>query len=47
MPSVLQINSCANWGSTGKIAERIGRIREIKPDIIHLHNIHGYSIDIG
>ena len=105
MPKLLQINSTANWGSTGKIAEQIGecamahgwesyiaygrysnhsnsnlirigsrisqawhliisrlfdkhglgskyatrkliqRIKEIKPDIIHLHNIHGYYIN--
>lgn len=105
MPKLLQINICANWGSTGKIAEQIGevamshgwesyiaygrqvnpsksnlikigtrwdvyrhaiytlftdrhglasqratkafikRIKEMKPDIIHLHNIHGYYIN--
>lgn len=105
MPKVLQINSCANWGSTGKIAEQINQmaqtngwetyiafgrsynpsksqlihigchlsqaialvearlfdneglasffvtkrlIRTIKilsPDIIHLHNLHGYYIN--
>ena len=105
MPRLLQINSTANWGSTGKIAEQIGeraiangwesyiaygrvannssstlirigsrlsqawhllqtrlfdrhglgskfatkklihQIEEIKPDIIHLHNIHGYYIN--
>ena len=102
---LLQINSTANWGSTGKIAEQIGeraiahgwesyiaygrvannssstliriggplsqmwhliqtrlfdrhgrgskhatkelirKIEELKPDIIHLHNIHGYYIN--
>lgn len=102
---LLQINVTANWGSTGKIAEEIGkvaidngweswiaygrgnptsksnlirigndfdmkvhavqsrlfdnhglasrkvtkkfieRIKEIKPDIIHLHNIHGYYLN--
>ncbi len=102
---LLQINSTANWGSTGKIAEQIGqaamsagwesyiaygrsanlsksklikigsrlgvlwhiiesrlfdnhglasriatkrfikKIKEINPDIIHLHNIHGYYIN--
>lgn len=102
---LLQINSTANWGSTGKIAEQIGlvamqqgwesyiaygrsvnpgqsklikigskfstywhvlesrlfdnhglasryatrkfikQIKEIKPDIIHLHNIHGYYLN--
>lgn len=102
---LLQINSTANWGSTGKIAEQIGeraiahgwesyiaygrvannssstlirigsrlslmwhliqtrlfdrhgrgskcatkklirQIEKIKPDIIHLHNIHGYYIN--
>lgn len=105
MPTLLQINSTANWGSTGKIAEQIGelvmshgwdsyiaygryannsqsqlirigskvsqawhllisrlfdrhglaskcatkrlikKIGQIKPDIIHLHNIHGYYIN--
>lgn len=105
MPRLLQINSTANWGSTGRIAEHIGeraiahglesyiaygrvannssstliriggrlsqawhlmqtrlfdrhgrgskratkelirKIDEIKPDIIHLHNIHGYYIN--
>lgn len=105
MPKLLQINSTANWGSTGKIAEQIGelaiqhgwqsyiaygrscntssselikigtklsqawhliisrlfdrhglgsryatkqlikRIKQINPDVIHLHNIHGYYIN--
>lgn len=105
MPTLLQINSTANWGSTGKIAEQIGalamqrgwesyiaygrscnasksklikigsklgvywhvlesrlfdnhglasryatkkfikQIESIKPDIIHLHNIHGYYLN--
>ncbi len=105
MPTLLQINSCANWGSTGKIAEQINqtaavqgwktyiaygrevnssisklihignklsqaialiearlfdndglanrcatrklikRIKDINPDIIHLHNLHGYYIN--
>jgi glycosyltransferase involved in cell wall biosynthesis len=105
MSKLFQINSTANWGSTGKIAEQIGeramshgwesyiaygrlanrsnsslirignrisqawhliisrlfdkhglgsrcatknlirKIKEIKPDIIHLHNIHGYYIN--
>ena len=105
MPTLLQINSCANWGSTGKIAEQINqtaavqgwktyiaygrevnsslselihignklsqaialvearlfdneglanrcatrklikRIKNINPDIIHLHNLHGYYIN--
>ena len=105
MPRLLQINSTANWGSTGKIAEQIGQramacgwesyiaygrytnpsssklikigsrvgqmwhfvlsrlfdrhglastiatrqligeIKRIKPDIIHLHNIHGYYLN--
>lgn len=105
MPRLLQINSTANWGSTGKIAEQIGQramacgwesyiaygrranpssselikigsslsqawhlavsrlldrhglastiatkrlidqIRRIKPDVIHLHNIHGYYLN--
>jgi putative colanic acid biosynthesis glycosyltransferase len=105
VPKLLQINSCINWGSTGKIAEQIGdvamqngwesyvaygrsmnpskselikvgtkgevilhgmktmlydghglgskhatqqlvkRIQALNPDIIHLHNIHGYYIN--
>ena len=105
MVKILQINTTANWGSTGKIAEQIGecamalgwesylaygyyinpsksniikvgskwgirwhrkiaryglgdgrgsrcatrelirKIKEIKPDIIHLHNIHGIYLN--
>lgn len=105
MPTILQINSCANWGSTGKIAEQINqvaatqgwktyiaygrwvnpsqselihignavsqaialvearlfdndglanrwatwrlvkKIKKIRPDVIHLHNLHGYYIN--
>ena len=105
MPTILQINSTANWGSTGRIAEQINlaaqakgwetyiaygrnvnpsaselipigdrigqglhllesrlldrhglgskwatkqlvnRIERIHPDIIHLHNIHGYYLN--
>lgn len=105
MPTILQINSCANWGSTGKIAEQINqvaatqgwktyiaygreanpsqselihigstvsqaialiearlfdndglanrwathrlvkKIKKIKPDVVHLHNLHGYYIN--
>lgn len=105
MPTLLQINSCANWGSTGKIAEQINqvaakqgwktyiaygrevnpsqselihigsvasqavaliearlfdndglanrwathrlvkKIKKVKPDVIHLHNLHGYYIN--
>lgn len=105
MPKLLQINSTANWGSTGRIAEQIGcrailhgwdsyiaygryanasesklikigsklgilwhlvesrvwdnhglasriattllirKIKKISPDIIHLHNIHGYYLN--
>lgn len=105
MPTLLQINVTANWGSTGKIAEQIGyeairqgwnsyiaygrisqpstsklikiggklntyshylsqrildneglcsqtatkqlirRIKEIKPDIVHLHNIHDHYLN--
>lgn len=105
MPKLLQINTSANWGSTGRIAEQIGllaiahgwesyiaygrsanpsrsilikigsklgvlwhvvesrifdnhglasrhathqlikKIKEIQPDIIHLHNIHGYYLN--
>lgn len=105
MPTLLQINSCANWGSTGKIAEQINqaaakqgwktyiaygrdvnpsqselihvgnklsqaialiearvfdndglanrwatkqlinKIKDIHPDVIHIHNLHGYYIN--
>ena len=105
MPTLIQINVTANWGSTGKIAEDIGKlaikndfdswiaygrgypqskselirigndfdmklhgiqtrlfdrhglasksttkefiekIKQINPDIIHLHNIHGYYLN--
>lgn len=105
MPTLLQINVTANWGSTGKIAEDIGKVaidagweswvaygrgkpesasnlirigndfdmrlhglqtrlfdnhglasrtvtkafvkkvKELRPDIIHLHNIHGYYLN--
>ena len=105
MPTLLQINATANWGSTGRIAEQIGnaaiqagwksyiafgrhngesssrlirignnidvyfhalmarffdcaglcsrhatkrfikRLSKIKPDIVHLHNIHGYYVN--
>lgn len=105
MPRLLQINSTANWGSTGKIAELIGahaiscgwdsyiaygryanpsasclikigarvsqlwhlvlsrlfdnhglasriatkllirKIEKLNPDVIHLHNIHGYYLN--
>lgn len=105
MPTLLQINVTANWGSTGKIAEQIGvhaiscgwdsyiaygryanpsksnlikiglgvsqlwhvllsrifdnqglvsriatkrlvrKIEKLSPDIIHLHNIHGYYLN--
>lgn len=105
MPTLLQINTVANWGSTGRIAEgiaevamamgwdcwtafgrgepkskthliRVGKkwdmyrnamaarlldneglnarratlhliekMKEIKPDVVHLHNIHGYYLN--
>lgn len=105
MPTLLQINVVANWGSTGRIAEEIAqvamahgwtsyiaygrgtptshshlikignkwdmywhgfqsrlfdnhglssqkttrkliaRIQEIKPDVLHLHNVHGYYLN--
>ncbi len=105
MPTLVQINVTANWGSTGKIAEEIGKLaiaqgwqsyiaysrralssksqlihignkadmylhslqsrlfdnhglcsqkateifvnklEQIKPDLIHLHNIHGYYLN--
>jgi putative colanic acid biosynthesis glycosyltransferase len=33
-------------GSRSATIELIGKIKEISPDIIHLHNIHGYYINI-
>lgn len=33
----------ASWKSTRKL---ISKLEEIKPDIIHLHNIHGYYLNI-
>lgn len=105
MPTIVQINSCANWGSTGRIAEQINlkasshgwntfiayggsmnpsqsklirigsrfskleailearlfdnsgmaarnatkklvkQLIDIKPDIIHLHNLHAYYLN--
>lgn len=105
MPKLLQINVCANWGSTGKIAEQLNdymrykgwktffaygrsvnpnlshlihignkffqaialfearlfdndglscrfatmrlikKIKKVKPDIIHIHNLHGYYVN--
>lgn len=33
-------------GSTNATLNLINKIKEINPDIIHLHNIHGYYIDI-
>lgn len=33
-------------GSISATKELIGKIKEISPDIIHLHNIHGYYINI-
>lgn len=105
MPKLLMINVCANWGSTGRIAEQIGvlaqkngwdvymayggssnpsslslikignrlnriihyfffryfdreglgsiittwffvkKIKKIKPDVVHLHNIHGHYLN--
>jgi len=33
-------------GSKSASKELIGKIKEISPDIIHLHNIHGYYINI-
>lgn len=34
------------FGSVNGTKKLIERIKEIKPDIIHLHNIHGYYINI-
>lgn len=34
------------FGSTNATKELIKQIEDIKPDIIHLHNIHGYYINI-
>ena len=77
MPTLFQINVTANWGSTGRIAEEIGRLAlgqgwdgvqsrlldrhglasvgatrrlvrqmdAVKPDVVHLHNIHGYYLN--
>jgi glycosyltransferase involved in cell wall biosynthesis len=33
-------------GSKSATKELIGKIKEISPDIIHLHNIHGYYVNI-
>lgn len=33
-------------GSKSATQELIGKIKEISPDIIHLHNIHGYYVNI-
>lgn len=33
-------------GSKSATQELIGKIKEISPDIIHLHNIHGYYLNI-
>lgn len=33
----------ASWNATSKLLERLD---EIEPDIIHLHNVHGYYINI-
>lgn len=35
------------FGSAQATKNLVGKIREIKPDIIHLHNIHGYYLHIG
>lgn len=32
-------------GCTGATQKLVGKIREVDPDIIHLHNIHGYYLD--
>lgn len=34
------------FGSKGATRKLIKKIKEIKPDIIHLHNLHGYYINI-
>ena len=34
------------FGSTNATKKMINKLDEIKPDIIHLHNIHGYYINI-
>lgn len=36
----------AGWGSRNATKRLIGRIREYAPDIIHLHNLHGYYLDL-
>ena len=35
------------FGSAGATIRFITRIQEIKPDLIHLHNIHGYYINVA
>jgi len=35
------------FGSAQSTKELVGRISEVNPDIIHLHNIHGYYLHIG
>lgn len=34
------------WGSFFSTRKMVGRIREENPDIIHLHNIHGYYLNL-
>lgn len=36
----------AGWGSRNATKRLIDRIREYDPDIIHLHNLHGYYLDL-
>lgn len=35
------------FGSARATQELIARIRELNPDVIHLHNLHGYYLHIG
>ena len=34
------------FGSKNATKEFINKVEELNPDIIHLHNIHGYYINI-
>ncbi|TEB08218.1 putative glycosyltransferase EpsF [Pelotomaculum schinkii] len=36
----------ALWGSARATREFIKKVKEIDPDVIHLHNLHGYYINI-
>ena len=38
---------CAGFGSSAATRKLIAKIKEYNPDIIHLHNLHGYYIHVG